>query len=238
MCHTGDRFVRTLVIIVTAMAATAAIGAGVPRPMLDLNPKKPQLHAGYQAVLFWRVHIEDRSGDLVGLEPRFVVGPPGSAERVRSGKVVSVTPEEYFSTHYRPSAVQGRWERRGAQATYDGLFAVEARPGTVEFFMFALTSGRGGDLDRSATMLPIGARVCAIAADKLIYLGALSITVERVDPKDDQYRFVFEEGAASLQGDLEAMRALFPVPLASLPAEPDLTCAGFEAQDSSGKVTK
>jgi hypothetical protein len=238
MC-TKARCVRhALVAAAAALAGSVAIGGGTPRPMLDLNPKKPQLHAGYQSVLFWRVRIEDRSGDLVGLEPRFVVGPTGSAERVRSGKVVTASPEEYFSTHYRPSAVQGRWERHGGQATYEGLFAVEARPGTVEFFQFALTSGRGGDLDRSAAMVPIGARVCAIAAGKLIYLGALSITVERVDPKDDRYRFVFEEGPDSLHGDLETVRTLFPVPLAALPADPDLTCAGFEAQDTSSTVTQ
>ena len=234
----GARLALVPAIVAAALVLSLPAEPATPRPKLDLSTKKPQLHAGFASVLFWRVHIEDRSGDLAGLEPRFVVGPPGSAERVRSGVLTEMGPSEYFSTHYRPSSVQGRWERQGKSASYDGLFAVEARPGTVEVFQFALTLDRGGDLDRSVAMLPLGARLCGIEAGKLIYLGTLRVTAERTDPKARLFRFQLEPGDSDLPRDLEMMRKLFPAPLASLPTEPETPCGAFGALTSSGEVDR
>ncbi len=234
----GARFVFVPAVVAATLFLSMSAGAATPRPMRDLSTKKPQLHAGFASVLFWRVHIEDHSGDLRGLEPRFLVGPPGSAERVKSGVLTEMSASEYFATHYRPSAVQGRWTRQGESASYDGLFAVEARPGPVEFFRFALSLERGGDLDRSVAMLPIGPHVCSIESQKLIYLGTLRITADRADPKARLFRFRLEPEDGDLPRDLETMRALFPAPMASLPAQPEIPCGAFGVLTATEEVAR
>ncbi len=80
----GARLVFVMALVAATLFLSTSAGAATPRPMRDLSTKKPQLHAGSSSVLFWRVHIEDHSGDLRGLEPRFLVGPPRDLETMRT----------------------------------------------------------------------------------------------------------------------------------------------------------
>ena len=130
---------HVLLIFLSVVVSTNSL-AEQARPMLDLKSKDPRLHTeqGYASVLFWRLRLEDRTGDCYAFYPRFTFGPPGSARRATSGQLVPMTPGEYFETHFTASAVQDQWEKRGEVSMFDGLYAVEARPGRYEMFQFKL----------------------------------------------------------------------------------------------------
>jgi hypothetical protein len=229
-------------LLVAALLALGASPGRTPRPMLDLNPKKPALHAndGFRSVLFWRVRVEDRTGEIAGLNPRLVVGPPGSAERLKSGRVVSMDFSEYQATHYTASAVRGEWQRSGSTAVFDGLYAVEARPGSYELFAFSLDREREGIGD-SAAVIPLAPGPCTVGSEQLLYLGELRVTVEGPEPKSDLFRLLLEPApgdlAAMTQRDLESLRTLFPDILKLLPREPGTGCSVFATVRSTTALT-
>ena len=54
--------------------------------------------------------VTDPTGGVAGLHPRLVVGPPGSADRVRTGAVVEMSPGEFLNAYAYVTAVEGGWQ--------------------------------------------------------------------------------------------------------------------------------
>lgn len=195
------------------------------QPMQDLNPKKPKLHAkdDYRSIVFWRVCINDLTGDTTGYHPRLVIGPPGSSERVSSGQLISMSPMEYLSSHATTSSVEGAWEKGESLTSFDGLYAVEARAGTYEFFQFKLDRKNTG-IGSSAAVITLPPNPCSIKPDQLLYAGELVVTVEGRKPGTNEYAVVVKTTTGNQIRDSEALWQLFPGLKELFSMEPRLDC--------------
>jgi hypothetical protein len=214
-----------VVLAFLSVVVTTDSPAEQDRPMLDLKSKDPRLHTeqGYASVLFWRLRLEDRTGDCAAFYPRFTFGPPGSAKRATSGQLVPMTPGEYFKTHFTASAAQGRWEKKGEAHVFDGLYAVEARPGPYEVFQFKLHRKKE-EFGSLAFAVNLGEQLLDVAAGQLLYLGEINIIITLSKERGKKgllYNFLIREGDADpqqcLDRDLEQMKRLFPGVVAAFP---------------------
>ena len=214
-----DRCGRLVWLVAVSILAAAVAAAGPP--VQELKAKKPKLHTkdGYTSVVVWRVGVTDPTGGVAGLHPRLVVGPPGSADRVRTGAVVEMSPGEFLNAYAYVTAVEGGWQRSADPARFDGLYVVEARPGSFEWFQLKLDRADSG-VGSSLQVFNLAASPCVIPDGRVLYLGRLDLTV--ADGAAERNTVTASEGDAA--ADLAAAAALFGPVMSAVGGEPDLRC--------------
>ena len=118
-----------------------------PAKNLKKNAVALDQEHGFTSLAIWSLRIEDRTGYLKGMDPKFSIGPVGAAERLckylKSGNkahLQELTPKEYFSSYASVKPINGSWTDKNGQAIYDAFFAIELRPGEHQIFQVLLES--------------------------------------------------------------------------------------------------
>jgi hypothetical protein len=133
-------------------------------------------------------------------------------------------PGDYFSSHATASAIEGKWKSNGEVERFEGFYAVEAKPGTYEWFQFKLDTERSG-IGSSVSVVTLPPSPCTIGERELLHLGHLVIVVEERIGSTDAYRMRVATGSLDLENDLSTARRLVPKALAGLPTDPATRCA-------------
>jgi len=165
-----------------------------PAKTLKKNVLALDQEHGFTALAVWSLRIEDRTGYLKGMKPKFLIGPVGAAERLckylKSGNKVhllEVTPKEYVSSFASVKPINGSWTEKNGQAIYDALFAAELRPGEHQIFQLFLES-KNAYRERLVN-IPLNATF-SIVQDKVYDLKLLEIIFsERVKVKGRKEEF-------------------------------------------------
>jgi hypothetical protein len=165
-----------------------------PAKTLRKNALALDREHGFTALAVWSLRIQDQTGQLKGMKPKFGIGSVGATERLckylKTGKVqVQMNPKEYLSSHASVKPIDGFWTEKSGQAIYNALFAVELRPGEHQIFQILLESENA--YIEQWVNIPLNA-TCRIVQGKVYDLNLLEIVfTDKIQKKKGQniYRY-------------------------------------------------
>ncbi|MFH1148227.1 MAG: hypothetical protein V1736_11040 [Pseudomonadota bacterium] len=240
--------IAAIVLLMTCAVFMPACGAQLsnPGPARGLTKDSVTLarEHGFTAIAVWSLRIEDQTGKLKGMQPKFSIGPFGAAENLReylaTGQARKMAGAAYMSSYSTVTPFDGTWTDKNGKAVYDGLFVVELRPGEREFFQVRLESRdeyKTPWVERRVEQwvsVPLDAP-CRVAANMVYDLGLLDIVItERIvtDPGKVSFGYSIQTPPMNIPNTekLTQQYPAFAFPLDSVVRE----CA-FSVRDSDSQ---
>jgi hypothetical protein len=140
---------RSIVVLFIIICGVFILSCGVsskigPAKILRENALTLDQQNGFTALAVCSLRIEDQTGQIKGLKPKFSIGPVGATESLckylKTGKAKLMNPKDYLSSHASVEPIVGSWTEKNGKLFYSGLFVFQLRPGQRQIFQILLES--------------------------------------------------------------------------------------------------